>query len=106
MSGREWSRAHVNGHRKRKIGVLLNRCFSYEGRVTRGVSLLLGSCCIVEEQIQLRSRFVARRRRLRSAGQQQEADRSRGPVFFAPTRPFPPLPAVGGVSGRHPVTSL
>ena len=38
MSGREWSRAHVNGHRKRKIGVLLNRCFSYEGRVTRGVS--------------------------------------------------------------------
>ena len=42
MSGREWSRAHVNGHRDRKIGVLLNRCFSYEGRVTRGVSSLLG----------------------------------------------------------------
>ena len=82
MSGREWSRAHVNGHRDRKIGVLLNRCFSYEGRVTRGVSSLLGlvaASCHRSSRAAVSSLDEGGRG---AQAKQQEADRSRGPVFL------------------------
>ena len=106
MSGREWSRAHVNGHRDRKIGVLLNRCFSYEGRVTRGVSLLLGlaaarcrrSSCAAVSSLDEGGRGAQANSRRRTA--------AAAPSFFEPTRPFSPLPTVGGVSGRLLVASL
>ena len=95
MSGREWSRAHVNGHRDRKIGVLLNRCFSYEGRVTRGVSLLLGlvaACCHRSSRAAVSSpdeggRGVQANSRKRTA--------AAAPSFLHPPALFSPCPRWG-----------